>query len=78
MTAVNPTRQGVSVSLDIPRTASGRTTLYVYGSNGNYWYQYTTRTGKVDLAVSSLRANQGYTFVVTNGSNQVGTGSFRI
>lgn len=77
VTAVRPNRTGVTVSLNIPRTARGRTTLYVYGPNSNYWYTYTTRTGQTTLSISSsLRAKTSYTYKVTNGSTQVGAGSF--
>jgi len=78
VTAVTPSRGGVTVSMTIPSSASGRTTLYVYGSNGSYWYNYTTVRGRVvDLGLSSaLRPGCSYTYAVTSGGQQVGAGSF--
>ncbi len=78
VTAVKPNRTGVAVDVKIPKGTSGRTTLYVYGPNSNYWYTYTTSTGKtVTLKISSsLKAKTSYTYKVTNGSTQVGSGSF--
>lgn len=77
VTAVTPSRTGVTVRLNIPSTASGRTTLNVYSSRGSSWNQYTSRTGSVDLTLSnSLRSGRSYTFTVVNGGKQVGAGTF--
>lgn len=78
MSAVTPTRTGVTVRLAIPPSASGRTTVYVYGPDGDYWYVYTTGKGKVaNLKIKqSLRPGTSYTFTVTNSRKQVDAGSF--
>ena len=77
VTGVTPLRNGVSVRLSIPSSAWGRTTLTVYGSNGSYWYAYTSSRGQVTLGIDSeLRSGRTYTYKVVNGSSQVGSGSF--
>lgn len=76
VTSLNPGRNGLTATLEIPRSAKGRTTMYVYGPRSSYWYRYTTRTGRATLSFSSLQPNQTYTFKVTNGDNEVASGSF--
>ena len=78
VTAVTPNRTGVAVTVNIPASASGRTTLTVYGTGGNYWYEYTTSKRRVvTLSIDGeLRAGRAYTFEVTNNGAVVGSGSF--
>ncbi|MFP5416289.1 MAG: hypothetical protein ACLGHZ_05355 [Actinomycetes bacterium] len=74
--AIAPSRRGVTVSLAIPRSTSGRTELAVTGSNGSTWHRYTSATGPVDLTLSSLRPNRRYSFRIVSAGVAVATGTF--
>ena len=77
VTSVRPSTRGVTVSLTVPSSRAGRTTLYVTGPNGSAWNRHTTATGRVDLAISSLRPDRAYRYRVTNSGQQVAAGSFK-
>lgn len=77
VTAVVPTTTGVRVTVNIPTTESGRTTLTVYNARGNYWYTYTNSTGVRTLSINTaLNPRTGYTFTVIHDGTTVGSGSF--
>lgn len=75
--SVKPRSNGVAVTVNVPRTATGRTVLYVYSSTGSYWYRSAAGTGEVTLNIlTSLRPSRAYTFRITNAGVQVAAGSF--
>ena len=77
---VDAENRNATVTVSIPATAPGSTTVRADGPGNEYWYQTKSATGVIDFRMGDpwdkLDAATTYTYTVTNGSTEVGSGTF--
>lgn len=78
--SVRTERHYAYVTVQVPRGASGSTTVRADGPRGSYWYQTKRGTGEITFRMGdrgdTLRSGTTYTYTVTNGGKLVASGTF--